>query len=164
MKSFFETHIWPKRSKLYRLVYLWIRDRALAEDMIQNVFEKSFQKEKELQDHPNLSGWLVKSLKNEVLMYYRASNKLEALDGLEEIQEAEPIQEEVKESVRKVMILLKDLPLKQQEIFQLREVEGMSYEEISDYLEISLEQVKVNLHRARVKIREKMMALKEKKS
>ena len=37
MKSFFETHIWPKRSKLYRLVYLWIKDRALAEDMIQFV-------------------------------------------------------------------------------------------------------------------------------
>lgn len=161
MKSFFETHIWPKRSKLYRLVYLWIRDRALAEDMIQNVFEKSFQKEKELAAHPNLSGWLVKSLKNEVLMYYRTSNKLEALDGLEEIQASDPVNEEAKESVRKVMILLKDLPLKQQEIFQLREVEGMSYEEISDYLEISLEQVKVNLHRARTKIRERMMSLKE---
>ncbi|MBN3521549.1 RNA polymerase sigma factor [Algoriphagus lutimaris] len=161
MKSFFETHIWPKRSKLYRLVYLWIRDRALAEDMIQNVFEKSFQKEEELANHPNLSGWLVKSLKNEVLMYYRTSNKLEALDGLEEIQVSEPVDEEAKESVRKVMILVKDLPLKQQEIFQLREVEGMSYEEISDYLEISLVQVKVNLHRARTKIRERMMSLKE---
>ena len=161
MKSFFEVHIWPKKGQLYRLVYLWVRDRALAEDMIQNVFEKSFQKEEELANHPNLSGWLVKSLKNEVLMYYRTSNKLEALDGLEEIQVSEPVDEEAKESVRKVMILVKDLPLKQQEIFQLREVEGMSYEEISDYLEISLEQVKVNLHRARTKIRERMMSLKE---
>ncbi|MBN7814014.1 RNA polymerase sigma factor [Algoriphagus pacificus] len=160
MKSFFETHIWPKRSKLYRLVYLWIRDRALAEDLIQNVFEKSFQKEGELKNHPNLSGWLVKSLKNEVLMHYRSSKRWEDLDGLEEIQVNEPVNEETKESVRKVMILMKDLPLKQQEIFQLREVEGMSYEEIADYLEISMEQVKVNLHRARTKIREKMIAMK----
>ncbi len=161
MKSFFETHIWPKRSKLYRLVYLWIRDRALAEDMIQNVFEKSFQKEEELANHPNLSGWLVKSLKNEVLMHFRSSKRLDGLDGIEEIQATEPVNEEAKESVRKVMLLLKDLPLKQQEIFQLREVEGMTYEEIAEYLEISIEQVKVNLHRARTKIREKMIALKE---
>jgi RNA polymerase sigma-70 factor (ECF subfamily) len=161
MKSFFETHIWPKRSMLYRLVYLWIRDRALAEDMIQNVFEKSFQKEEELSRHPNLSGWLVKSLKNEVLMHYRSSKKLDALDGLEEVQASEPVNEDVKEDVRKVMLLLKDLPLKQQEIFQLREVEGMSYEEIADYMEVSIEQVKVNLHRARTKIREKMIALKQ---
>jgi len=161
MKSFFEIHIWPKRSRLYRLVYLWVRDRALAEDVIQNVFEKSFQKEEELANHPNLSGWLVKSLKNEVLMHYRSSKRLDGLDGLEEVQASEPVNEEVKEEVRKVMILLKALPLKQQEMFQLREVEGMSYEEIADYLDVSIEQVKVNLHRARTKIREKMIALKE---
>ncbi|MBN3583999.1 RNA polymerase sigma factor [Algoriphagus aestuarii] len=161
MKSFFETHIWPKRSKLYRLVYLWVKDRAMAEDIVQNVFEKSFQRETELVQHPNLSGWLVKSLKNEVLMHFRASKRLDGLDGLEEIQASEPVSEETNDSVRKVMVLLKDLPLKQQEIFQLREVEGMSYEEIAEYLEISLEQVKVNLHRARTKIREKMIALKE---
>ncbi|EAZ81431.1 RNA polymerase sigma factor [Algoriphagus machipongonensis] len=161
MKSFFETHIWPSRSKLYRLVFLWVRDKSLAEDLVQNVFEKSFQKEKELAQHPNLGGWLVKSLKNEALMHFRSVKKLDSLDGVEELQANEPVQEEVSESVRKVMILLKELPLKQQEIFQLREVEGMSYEEISGYLDVSMEQVKVNLHRARTKIRKRMIALNE---
>ena len=156
MKSFFEVHIWPKKGQLYRLVYLWVRDRALAEDVLQNVFEKSFEKEQELKSHPNLSGWLVKSLKNEVLMHFRKSNRLESLEGLEEIQLEESVSEDPKDAVNIVMGLLKGLPLKQQEVFQLREVEGLSYEEIAGHLEISLEQVKVNLHRARKSIREKM--------
>ena len=156
MKSFFEVHIWPKKGQLYRLVYLWVRDRALAEDVLQNVFEKSFEKEQELKSHPNLSGWLVKSLKNEVLMHFRKSNRLESLEGLEEIQLEDSDSVDTKDSVNKVMSLLKGLPLKQQEVFQLREVEGLSYEEIAGHLEISLEQVKVNLHRARKSIREKM--------
>ncbi len=157
MKSFFEVHIWPKKGQLYRLAYLWVRDRALAEDVLQNVFEKSIEKEKELKHHPNLSGWLVKSLKNEVLMHFRKSNRLDSLEGLEEIQLEESVTEDTKDSIRKVMNLLKGLSMKQQEVFQLREVEGLSYGEIAEHLGISPGQVKVNLHRARKSIREKMI-------
>ncbi|MCE7057777.1 sigma-70 family RNA polymerase sigma factor [Algoriphagus sp. AGSA1] len=125
--------------------------------MLQNVFEKTFEREDELQNHPNLSGWLVRSLKNEVLMHFRQAKKLESLEGLEELKADEPTSEETKESVRQVMSLMKNLPLRQQEIFHLREVEGLSYEEIAGHLDISLEQVKVNLHRARKSIRERML-------
>jgi RNA polymerase sigma-70 factor (ECF subfamily) len=156
MKSFFETFIWPQKGQLYRLVYLWVRDRALAEDVLQNVFEKSFQKEQELKSHPNLSGWLVRSLKNEVLMHFRQSNRLQSLDGTEEPQNEELEANDSDQVISKVLSLLKGIPLRQQEVFQLREVEGLTYEEIADYLEISLDQVKVNLHRARKKIQEKM--------
>ncbi|WP_192348070.1 RNA polymerase sigma factor [Algoriphagus sp. Y33] len=156
MKSFFEAHIWPQRGRLYRLGYLWVRDRSLTEDMLQNVFEKSFGRQTELQDHPNLTGWLVSSLKNEILMHFRQTKKLESLEGLEELRMEESVSEDTKDSVRQVMNLVKTLPLRQQEIFHLREVEGMSYEEITEYLDISLDQVKVNLHRARKSIRERM--------
>ncbi|MEB2784625.1 RNA polymerase sigma factor [Algoriphagus persicinus] len=163
MKSFFEAHIWPQRGRLYRLGYLWVRDRSLAEDLLQNVFEKSFEREDELRDHPNLAGWLVKSLKNEVLVYFRQNKKLESLDGLEELKMEESASEDTIDSVRQVMNLVKGLPVRQQEIFHLREVEGLSYEEITEHLDISLEQVKVNLHRARKSIRERMLNQKSTK-
>ncbi|WP_057939569.1 RNA polymerase sigma factor [Algoriphagus resistens] len=163
MKSFFEAHIWPQRGRLYRLGYLWVRDRSLAEDLLQNVFEKSFGREHELRDHPNLAGWLVKSLKNEVLMHLRQTQKLASLEGLEDLKTEDSTTEDIKDSVRQVMNLVKGLPLRQQEIFHLREVEGMSYEEICEHLDISLEQVKVNLHRARKSIRERMLNQKSTK-
>tara|TARA_R110000823_G_scaffold104009_1_gene221738 strand:- start:285 stop:776 length:492 start_codon:yes stop_codon:yes gene_type:complete len=163
MKSFFEEHIWPQRGRLYRLGYLWVRDRSLAEDMLQNVFEKSFAREDELRNHPNLAGWLVASLKNEALMHFRQTKKLDSLEGLGELKVEEINSDDTKDSVRQVMNLVKDLPLRQQEIFHLREVEGLSYEEITEHLNISLELVKVNLHRARKSIRERMLNQKQTK-
>ncbi len=157
MKSFFEAYIWPKRGKLYRLVYLWVRDRSLAEDLLQNVFEKTFEREAELQHHPNLSGWLVKSLKNETLMHFRQNQKLDSIDGLENLKYEDSQPDDCTDAVKKVMGMIQILPVMQQEVFQLREVEGLEYQEIADYLEISLDQVKVNLHRARKSIRERMI-------
>ncbi len=157
MKSFFEAHIWPQRGKLYRLAFSWVKDRAMAEDLLQNVFEKSFSRESELRSHQNLSGWLVLTLKNEMLMYFRQNKNTENLDEIAEIQAEEFKSEEANESVRKVLSLLDELPEKQREIFQLREVEGLDYTEIAAHLEISLDQVKVNLHRARKRIRELMI-------
>lgn len=157
MNSFFETHIWPLRGKLFRMVFLWTKDRELAEDALQNVFEKTVERQKELQAHPNLSGWMVKSLKNEVLMHHRKNNRL---DGLEEIQDKaaeESSSMESEESLRLIFYLASQLPDKQREIFQLREIEELSYEEIANQMEISLDQVKVNLHRARKTLREKLI-------
>ena len=54
---------------------------------------------------------------------------------------------------------VKELPDKQREIFHLREMEGMKYKEISDILEVSVDEVKVSLFRARRKIREKLISI-----
>ncbi len=145
------------RGRLYRLVYLWIKDQSLAEDALQNVFEKTVERQKELQSHPNLMGWMVKSLKNEVLMHHRKNHRLEGIENMKEPAVIEPDALESAESHRLIFDLVDGLPEKQREIFQLREVEEMSYEEIATQMEISLDQVKVNLHRARKTLREKLI-------
>lgn len=157
MNSFFETHIWPMRGKLFRLVFLWIKDRSLAEDVLQNVFEKTVERQKDLQNHPNLAGWMVKSLKNEVLMHHRKNHRLEGLEGMPEIPSQESDRLEAAESHQLIFGIAEKLPEKQREIFHLREIEEMSYEEIAAHMEISLEQVKVTLHRARKTLREKLI-------
>jgi RNA polymerase sigma-70 factor (ECF subfamily) len=157
MKTFFEEHIWPQRSKLYRLAFSWVKDRALAEDVLHNVFEKSFTRQKELVVHANLSGWLILSLKNEVLTHFRQNKKIDTLEDTNQLRADESQPEDVTESIQKVMSLLKELPEKQRDIFQLREVEGLDYSEIAAHLDISLDQVKVNLYRARKRIRELMI-------
>ena len=50
--------------------------------------------------------------------------------------------------------LISGLPEKQRTILQLRDVEGKSYKEIADIVGVSEEQVKVNLFRARQKIKQ----------
>ena len=54
---------------------------------------------------------------------------------------------------------MQQLPEKQRLVMHLRDIEELSYEEIADTLQISLDQVKVSLHRARKAIREQMLEL-----
>src|SRR5690606_8762595 len=105
----------------------------------------------------NLTGWMVKSLKNEVLMHHRKNSRLRGLEELEEPATAPSNAVESAESHQLIFRLVGKLPEKQRETFHLREVEEMSYEEIAQHMDISIDQVKVNLHRARKTLREKLI-------
>lgn len=53
--------------------------------------------------------------------------------------------------------LIGEMPEKQKMVLHLRDIEGLSYDEIAAACELSLAQVKVNLHRARLNLKEKII-------
>ena len=57
--------------------------------------------------------------------------------------------------IQLVRRLIDNLPEKQRSVMQLRDIEGKSYKEIAQILDISEEQVKINIFRARQTIRQK---------
>ncbi|TVP50298.1 MAG: sigma-70 family RNA polymerase sigma factor [Mongoliibacter sp.] len=154
MKTFFEAHILSLKNQLYRMAYLWLKDRDTAQDVLQSVFEKAWMRKDELQKMENPTGWMVRALKNESLQHFRNYKKFEKLEGLDFESEARVEEGDTDVQVKLVFKFLQTLPEKQKEVFHLREVEGLTYEEISEYMEISLDQVKVNLHRSRKSLRE----------
>jgi RNA polymerase sigma-70 factor (ECF subfamily) len=64
-----------------------------------------------------------------------------------------------RDRIRVVRQLINQLPEKQRSCMQLRDIEGKSYKDIAAILEISEEQVKVNIFRARQTIKEKFYSL-----
>ena len=66
---------------------------------------------------------------------------------------------EMLESMNRINQFIAALPEKQRQVIHLRDVEGYSYNEICEILEIDLNQVKVNLFRARNAVREKLMKI-----
>jgi RNA polymerase sigma factor (sigma-70 family) len=156
MKTFFEAHIWPLKDKLYRMAYLWVKDREVANDAVQEVLEKAWLKRHELQKMENHVGWLVRALKNESLQHFRKGKKLEPI-GERDFEQSELTEKSTDEAYQRVFRFLEKLPEKHREVFLLREVEGLTYEEIAEYLEISMEQVKVCLFRARKTLREYLL-------
>ncbi|HPN71394.1 MAG TPA: sigma-70 family RNA polymerase sigma factor, partial [Saprospiraceae bacterium] len=66
------------------------------------------------------------------------------------------IQTEDKESLSIVMKTLNSLPDNQKEIIHLRDIEGYTYKEIAEITGYSEEQVKVNLFRARQKLKHEL--------
>ena len=63
---------------------------------------------------------------------------------------------ELVESMKQIAEIMATLPQKQQQVIHLRDVEGYSYKEICEVLELDMSQVKVYLFRARNVLREKL--------
>ena len=66
---------------------------------------------------------------------------------------------EHKEKMQIIRRLFDNLPEKQRSIMQLRDIEEKSYKEIAEILDITEEQVKVNLFRARKSIRQQYIEI-----
>jgi RNA polymerase sigma-70 factor (ECF subfamily) len=66
---------------------------------------------------------------------------------------------ELSESMKRIGELMAELPEKQRQVMHLRDIEGYSYNEICEILEIDMSQVKVSLFRARNAVREKLQKM-----
>jgi RNA polymerase sigma factor (sigma-70 family) len=85
----------------------------------------------------------------------------DSLDGVDVKQDAPTPHErtEINEHMQRIHSLMAALPEKQRQVMHLRDVEGHSYNEICDMLEMDMSQVKVYLFRARNAVREKLLKL-----
>jgi len=63
---------------------------------------------------------------------------------------------EISRRREKIENAVNELPLNYREVFKLRDIEGLRYEEISNELGISVTTLKVRLHRARKELRKKL--------
>jgi len=138
------------------MAFLWLKDRDEANDAVQEVLEKAWIRRNDLQKMDNHIGWLVRALKNQSMQRFRSGRKIEPM-GEQDFAEPENEEADTGDAYRQVFKFLENLPEKQKEVFVLREVEGLTYEEISEYLEISMDQVKVNIFRARKQLREYLL-------
>jgi RNA polymerase sigma-70 factor (ECF subfamily) len=66
---------------------------------------------------------------------------------------------EVSDLMKVLHEMMETLPPKQKLVFHLREIEGMQYKEISEVLNITVDEVKINLFRARQKIKDKLISI-----
>ena len=74
--------------------------------------------------------------------------------------DANPYEElEQKERLMWVHRLMEELPEKQRKIMQMRDIEEKSYKEIAQALDVTEEQVKINLFRARQKVKQGLLRL-----
>ncbi len=133
-----------------------------AEDVVQEVFIKLWQKKSEMGHIQNLDAMLMRMVKNLSIDKTRSKHrKTEEYDLIVEQKNnyspSPERQTEAKDALEKVNMIISSLPQKQKIVFQLRDIEQKTYEEISDILNIPTNQVKVNLHRARKTIRQQLL-------
>ena len=151
----------PTRNKLYRFALSYLKNEEEAKDIVQEVFIKVWDKKRSLNFYQNIEAWCMKLTKNLSLDRIKSRQfQLSASnEHLPEIAgEDSPYKEtELNNTISLVRKFIENLPEKQRDILHLRDVEGYAYQEIADILNLDINQVKVNLFRARKTVKQKML-------
>jgi len=160
--------------KVYGIALGISRDPNSAEDIIQDVFLTLIEKIDTFQGRAKFSTWLYRVTVNASYMYLRAEKKHESDYSLENyvpydengtligrIKDKEwssrpDILNFSKEAMEILDTAINELPETYRIVCQLRDVNELSYEEISEILGISSGAVKSRLHRARLYLRDKI--------
>jgi RNA polymerase sigma-70 factor (ECF subfamily) len=149
--------------RVYRLALRITKDTAIAEDVAQEVHIKCWKNRDKLEEAASPGAWIMRVTRNLSIDKIRSNRQT---TDLEQVAYAAPSHDHTPDrsaEIQNMMTILrqyvKELPDKQREIFHLREMEGMKYKEISDILEVSIDEVKVSLFRARKKIRKKLISI-----
>lgn len=154
----FRSRVLPLVDKLFRLALSITGSKEDAEDVVQDTLFNVWKKKDDWEAIDSLEAYCFRSARNiaidKISLKVNQERVLDKDYDLAETRMSAQDQLEKEEQLFLLETFLKRLPEKQQTIFQLREVEGFSYKQIAEILEITEEQVKVNLFRARQKLKD----------
>ena len=152
----FRNDILPLKDKLFRLALRITSDRAEAEDVVQETLIRVWNKRDEWTQFGSVEAYCLTVARN--LAIDRSERKDARAVELTPDMEEGPYERLVnKERMALIHRLINELPEKQRLIMQLRDMEGKSYKEIAVVLSLTEEQVKVNLFRARQKVKQRYL-------
>jgi len=158
----FKSMMLPMSRKLLHFAYILLRDAADAEDAVQEVYLKLWKIRDSLEKYNSVEAFAIKVTKNWCLDRLKAKKPIyiesyhTGYDKLTEENDPQRILE-YSDRVNLVNILLEKLPEQQRMILQLRDIEGLEYEEIAEIMDMNNNAVRVNLSRARNRIREELV-------
>jgi RNA polymerase sigma factor (sigma-70 family) len=163
MLEYFKSEVLPIKNKLFRFANSILKDGDLSKDVVQETMLKVWEKRKDLGSVHNLEAWCMTLTRNYALDKLRSKHhKTTELNVSfdRQINELSPYKlAEIDNTMEVIHKIVNSLPQKQKETFQLRDIEGFSYQEISEITGYNINDVKVNIFRARKIIRTNLLKL-----
>ena len=160
----FKSYVLPVKDKLFRFAFRMVQSEEEAQDIVQEAYVRIWNNIEKLREAANPEAWCMTVTKNLALDALRSRKRSEQVelkpDRLKVETGTDPgVTLEANDTMDAIRSIMNELPEKQKEVLHLRDIEGYSYDEISEIMEITLSQVKVNLFRARKKVKEKLLIL-----
>ena len=167
--AMFEVIMRRYNQRLYRVARAILRNDAEAEDVMQDAYVRAYRHLDQFEGKAKFATWLTRIAVHEALARKRRSARFEEPDPASE-QKGDPMDQfassamspEQQASNSELRSLLEntieELPESYRTVLMLRDVEQMSITEAAEALQISEENVKVRLHRARAMIRKRLYA------
>jgi RNA polymerase sigma-70 factor (ECF subfamily) len=145
------------RTKVYNLSWRMLGSPQDAEDALQEIFIKVFDRIKNYRGDSAFSTWLYRMTTNHCLDLLRRRKILTFLgfENAPEVQDRKDSEKAVNLGFSPAIAKsLEKLPGKQKACLLMREMEDLSYEDIATALQLSLGSVKSNIHRAKAFLKE----------
>jgi len=138
--------------KLCLYAYSLINDQKAAEDIVQNVFIRTWKKRNRLNSDFEIRSFLYKSVYNEFIDEYRKQKLVVPLekkyiDALSTMVENED-EHALERRIKLVKRAMQDLPPKCKEIFMLSKQDGLTNLEIAEYKQVSVKSVEAHITKA----------------
>ena len=158
------TKVLPTKNKLFRFAFRLLGSSEEAKDVVQDVLVKVWSGREGLDEIQNIEAWCMRITRNLSLDRIRSKQRKEtgSIEELKDVRQSgftPDERTEMNENMQQVKKIIESLPEKQRQVIHLRDVEGYSYLEIVEILELDMNQVKINLFRARHAIREKLVKM-----
>jgi RNA polymerase sigma-70 factor (ECF subfamily) len=161
----FEGLVRKYQDKIYNLCRYMLIDPYIARDAAQDTFLKAYRRLKDFKGECAFYSWLYRIAVNTCLDEKRRTRqeteRTDQVPSVEDLPSSSPSADrlyESKETARTIQRALQKLPEGLRAAIVLKEIEGLSYEEIADALDISMGTVKSRISRAREELRRLLRA------
>jgi RNA polymerase sigma-70 factor (family 1) len=147
--------------RVFNNVFSILKDRQFAEDIVQEVFISLWEKRDSLKNPNNVGGWLFATSSNKSLnhlrKHLRAKLNLRFVESISDIPYIADDGDLFEEHMAILKIAITALTPQQRRVFELCKVEGKSYEETAETLNLSKNTVKTHMRLAINSIRDHVM-------
>lgn len=162
-KSAFPVLVKRHKEKVRNIIYITMNNSALVDDIAQDVFITVFRNLKHFRFESQFTTWLYRITVNRCKDYLRRINVRKIFspieDGYEVAEYSTPV--ENNDISKIVMDAISKLPVKLRMPLILKDIEGFSYQEISETLKCEMGTVKSRIFRGREKLKEILQPLEK---
>lgn len=153
----FKNTVFVLKDEMYRFAKRFLVSSDEAQDLVQDLMMKFWQKRDELAGL-NIKSYALKCVKNECLNKLKHETVKQNFADFH-IHRSELYKMEVNNLKEKIIHFINELPEKQKMVIHLKDVEEYEVSEISEVLQMEENAVRVNLMRARQKVKEQITQL-----
>ena len=149
--------VWNEIStELRKFVFRKVKDRDVANDIVQDVFIKVQSKISQLRETEKIAGWIFQITRHTITDYFRSKPKTLTIDELQWDNETQDLNDCVAFCLNKLMYTL---PEKYRDAVVLTEIEDLSQTELAARLGISYSGAKSRVQRGRQMLKDKLTDL-----
>lgn len=163
----------PYMNQLFATAMRMTRNRADAEDLVQETYLKGYRAYERFEAGTNLRAWLFRILTNNYINTYRKKQRRPSQTDLEDVQDlylyrrlggnelasiGRSAEDELFDQITDTDIVeaLEGLPDQYRTAVMLADIEGFAYKEIAEILDVPIGTVMSRLHRGRKKLQEQL--------